>query len=103
LINPASYTFNLIGEQDVGPYRCILADAIPKRSKYLFDRRIWIDIQDFVVVKIAGRPAKKPSFWIKRADFVRHYQKVEEFCLPRRDETYVDVKLYGKRLLTIDH
>jgi hypothetical protein len=43
------------------------------------------------------------SFWINRVDFVRQYQKIGEFWLPRRDETFVDVKLYGKKVLTIDH
>jgi len=29
-----------------------------------------IDTQDFAVVRIAGHPQKKLSFWIERADFV---------------------------------
>jgi hypothetical protein len=37
------------------------------------------------------------------ADFVREYQKVDGLWLPLRDETQVDVKVYGKRVLTIDH
>ena len=103
-IKPANYTFRLIGEQDVGPYHCIVAEAVPKRrDKYLFEGRIWIDSQDFAVVKISGHPAKKLSFWINRADFVRQYQKIGEFWLPRRDETFVEVKLYGKKRLTIDY
>ena len=103
-IKPANYTFKLIGEQDLGPYHCIVAEAVPKRQdKYLFEGRIWIDAQDFAVVRIAGHPARKVSFWINRVDFVRQYQKIGEFWLPRRDETFVDVKLYGKKVLTIDH
>ncbi len=103
-LKPANYTLNLIGEQDLGPYHCIVATAIPKRQdKYLFDGRIWIDSQDFAVVRIAGCPAKKLSFWIRRADFVRQYQKIREFWLPYKDETFVEIRLYGKKILTIDH
>jgi len=103
-IRPNNYTFRLIGEQDIGPYHCIVAEAVPKRQdKYLFEGRIWIDAQDFAVVRIAGHPARRLSFWINRADFVRQYQKIGEFWLPCRDETFVDVKLYGKKILTIDH
>jgi len=61
------------------------------------------DALDLAVAMIDGRPAKKPSFWVKRVDFVRQYQKVDGFWLPSRDETQVDVKLYGKRVFTIDH
>jgi hypothetical protein len=103
-ITPANYRFALLGEDDLGPYRCLVIEATPKRKdKYLFEGRIWIDAQDFAVVRIAGHPAKQLSFWIHRADFVRQYQKIEGFWLPSRDETFVDVRIYGKRILTIDH
>jgi hypothetical protein len=101
---PANYTFTRIGEEDLGPYHCYVVRATPKRkNKYLFDGRIWIDAQDFAVVKIAGHPAKKPSFWINRADFVRRYQKIGPFWLPYRDATDVHVRLFGEKHFTIDH
>jgi outer membrane lipoprotein-sorting protein len=103
-ISPANYTLDLLGEQQVGPYHCFVAQAIPKRSdKYLFEGKVWIDAEDYAVVRIDGHPAKKLSFWIQRADFVRQYQKVDKFWLPQRDMTFVDVRLYGKKILTIDH
>jgi hypothetical protein len=103
-ITPANYSLHLVGEQQVGLYHCFVAQAVPKRvDKYLFEGTIWIDIQDFAIVRIAGHPAKKLSFWIERADFVREYQKIDEFWLPRRDETFVQVRLYGKKILAIDH
>jgi len=103
-IKPANYEFNLLGEQDVGPYHCLLVQATPKRKdKYLFEGRVWIDAQDYAIVKIAGQPAKSLSFWITRADFVRQYQKIGEFWLPAQDETWVRMRLSGKKILTIQH
>jgi hypothetical protein len=103
-ITSANYTFTLAGEEDLSPYHCFVVEAAPKRKeKYLFEGKIWIDAEDFAVVKIAGHPAKKPSFWINRAEFVRQYQRIAGFWLPFRDETSVDVKMYGKRIFTIDH
>jgi outer membrane lipoprotein-sorting protein len=103
-ITTANYTFALTGEEEVGPYHCYVLEATPKRrDKYLFEGKIWIDAQDFAVVKIAGHPAKKPSFWTNRVDFVRQYQRIDGFWLPYRDETAVDVKIYGQRVFTIDH
>jgi hypothetical protein len=102
--SPANYSLDLLGEQQVGPYRCFTVQAIPKRKdKYLFEGKVWIDVEDYAVVRIEGHPAKKLSFWIQRADFVRQYQKIEGFWLPQRDMTFVDVRLYGKKVLTIDH
>lgn len=103
-ISPGNYTLALLGEQRVGPYRCFVAQATPKRpDKYLFEGKLWIDAEDYAVVRIEGHPAKKLSFWIQRADFVRQYQKIAGFWLPQKDVTFVDVRLYGKKLLTIDH
>ncbi|HZW92795.1 MAG TPA: hypothetical protein VFF64_07570 [Candidatus Eremiobacteraceae bacterium] len=103
-ISPANYSLDLLGEQQVGPYHCFVAQAVPKRKdKYLFEGKLWIDVDDYAVVRIEGQPAKKLSFWIERADFVRQYQKVDGFWLPEKDQTLVQVRLYGKKLLTIDH
>jgi len=103
-ITTTNYTFTLSGEEDFGPYHCFVLEATPKRKeKYLFEGKIWIDVEDFAVVKIAGHPAKKPSFWINRADFVRQFQRIDGFWLPFRDETVVEVKIYGKKMFTIDH
>ena len=103
-ITPANYSLDLLGEQQVGPYHCFVARAIPKRKdKYLFEGTLWIDVDDYAIVRIEGHPAKKPSFWIERADFVRQYQRIEGFWLPERDRTLVQVRFYGKKVLTIEH
>ena len=103
-VGPANYDLRLLGVQDIGPYHCLVAEARPKRNdKYLFRGRIWVDANDYAIVRIAGQPAQKLSFWITRADFVRQYQKIGQFWLPARDETVVQVRLYGKRLFTIEH
>jgi hypothetical protein len=103
-ISADNYSLNLMGEQQVGPYRCFVAEARPKRKdKYLFEGKLWIDVKDYSVVRIEGHPAKKLSFWIERADFVRQYQKIDGFWLPQKDQTLVEVRLYGKKVLSIDH
>jgi hypothetical protein len=103
-ITPANYTFRVLNEEDLGKHHCFVVEAIPKRNdKYLFEGKIWIDSSEFAVVKIAGHPAKKLSFWITRADFVRQYEKIGDFWLPVKDETFVEVKLYGKKIFSIEH
>lgn len=103
-LTPANYTFRLVGEEDLGQYHCVVIEAAPKREdKYLFKGRIWVDSQDFATVKIAGRPAKNPSFWIRRAEFVRRYQRVDGFWLSVQDETIVDLRIHGRKLFTVDH
>jgi hypothetical protein len=103
-ISNDNYSLKLLGEQQLGPYHCFVAEAVPRRKeKYLFEGKVWIDGNDYSVVRIEGHPATKLSFWIQRADFVRQYQKVDGFWLPERDQTLVQVRLYGKKILKIEH
>lgn len=103
-ITPHNYTFRYLGEEDLDGYHCHVVYAIPARKdKYLFEGLVWIDSQDFAVVKIAGHPAKNPSFWIKRVDWTRRYGKVGGFWLPVRDESVTDVRIFGKKKLTIEY
>jgi hypothetical protein len=103
-ISADNYSLSLLGEQQVGAYRCFVAEVLPKRKDtYLFEGKLWIDVDEYSVVRIEGHPANKLSFWIQRADFVRQYQKIDEFWLPQKDQTLVQVRPYGKKVLTIDH
>ena len=103
-MTPANYSLTLLGEQQVGPYHCFVAQAVPRREdKYLFEGKVWIDVDDFAVVRIEGHPASKLSFWVQQADFVRQYQKIGDFWLPQKDETLVRIRLYGKKFLRIGH
>jgi hypothetical protein len=103
-ITPHNYAFRYLGEQDLEGEHCYVVYATPKRTdKYLFEGQVWIDSQDFAVSKIAGHPAKNPSFWIKRVDWVRRYGKIGDFWLPVKDETLTDVRIFGKKKLIIDY
>lgn len=103
-INSDNYSFDLLGEEKLDGHHCFVVQATPKRNDtYLFKGKIWIHAAEFAVVQIAGQPAKNPSFWIKRVDFVRRNQKLGEFWLPLKDESITQVKVAGKNILTIDH
>ena len=103
-ITPNNYTLSLVGEEDVAGSHCFVLQATPKRSDtYLFTGKIWVHSVEFAVVKIEGQPAKNPSLWIKRVDFVRQYQKIGEFWLPLKNESISRVRLFGKNTLTTDY
>jgi hypothetical protein len=103
-ITPANYTFKLLGEEDVDGAHCFVVQTNAKREdKYLFNGKVWIHTTEFAFVKAAGQPAKNPSVWIKRVDFVRCYHKIKEFWLPRKTESITQVRIVGKNILSIDY
>ncbi len=104
LITSENYTFEVVGTDRIGSSDCSVVRATPKRKETdLFEGRIWIDNQDFAIVKITGHLAKNPSFWIKRVDFVRDYQKISGFWLLSREEAISAVRIFGKETLTVNY
>ncbi len=104
LINPDNYTLEAIGIDKIGSSDCSVVHLVPKRrERDLFEGKMWIDNQDFAVVKITGHLAKSPSFWVKRVDFVRDYQKIDGFWLLSREEAVSAVRMFGKETLSVDY
>jgi Outer membrane lipoprotein-sorting protein len=103
-VTPNNYNFKLLGEEDMDGAHCFVVQTTAKRAdKYLFNGKVWIHAAEFAVVQIAGQPAKNPSVWIKRVEFVRRYQKIKEFWLPLKNESITQVRIFGKNVLTIDY
>lgn len=101
-ITPANYRVEMAGEADLDGRHCYLLHAIPRRrDKYLFRGTLWIDAQDLAIVRIEGEPAKLPSFWVRKARFVRRYRKDGDFWLPAEDTCVSELKLFGQHTLTI--
>jgi hypothetical protein len=103
-ISEENYAFVYIGEANLGSRHCYVVRAQPKRiDKYLFEGELWIDKEDYGIAKISGRPAKRVSFWISDASFVREYRKISGFWLPYRDESFANVKAHDRRILRVEH
>ena len=73
------------------------------RSKYLYRGKVWVDGTDFAVTRIDAEPAQNPSFWTKENDIHHEYMKVQDFWLPRRNESVSYIRLGGRATLTIEY
>lgn len=103
-ITPANYDFQIVGQEALrtGP-AYVLAVAPRAPSKYLVDGKIWVDARDFSIVRIEGRPARNPSFWVRSAHIVRTYQKVGSVWLASSTDTTSDIRILGPAELTIEN
>ena len=103
-ITPENYSFEMVGMDSVNNRSAYVIAINPKtENKYLVRGRIWVDRDDFAIVRIEGVPAKNPSFWIKSVHFVHSYQKSGAFWLPVSDRSVTDVRIFGITELTIDY
>jgi hypothetical protein len=103
-ISEENYTFVFVREANLGSDRCYVLKVQPKRAdNYLFEGELWIDARDYGIAKMSGHPAKRVSFWIDDANFVREYQKIGGFWLPCRDESSANFRTHGTKVLRVDH
>jgi len=103
-VNQENYEFALLGYEP-GPSggQYVLSIKPRTKNKYLFQGKIWVDDQQFAIVRAAGEPAKNPSFWIKSVYFVHTYSKQGSFWFPATDESITDARILGATGLRIDY
>jgi hypothetical protein len=103
-ITPQNYSFEMVGRDYVNQRLAYVLDIAPKtQNKYLVQGRMWVDAEDYAIVRIEGKPAKNPSFWIKSVHFVHTYQKAGPFWLPATDRSTTDARIIGATDLTIEY
>lgn len=99
-----NYEFQIAGSEKAGDRLVYEIEVKPKRrEKYLFQGRIWVDAEDYALVRAEGNPAKNPSFWTKKVHFVHTYQKNGAFWFPVATESVTDARLFGTTDLTIEY
>ncbi len=108
LLNRDNYSFALIGfeagvDSSVQSGQYVLAVYPKTKSKYLYRGKVWVDGTDFAVTRIEAEPAQNPSFWTKKNDIHHEYMKVQDFWLPRRNESVSYIRLGGRATLTIEY
>ena len=103
-LNLDNYHFEMLGSDLLEARPTYIIQALPKRQdKYLIEGRIWVDAEDFAVVRVEGKPAKNPSFWTRSIHFVQQYHKSGTFWFPLSTESVTDARIFGKTEVTISY
>jgi hypothetical protein len=101
-VTPDNYRFQMLGSDLLEGRPTYLIQVLPKREdKYLFEGRIWVDAEDFALVRAEGKPAKNPSFWTRSVNFVHQYHKSGVFWFPFLTESVTEARIFGKTEVTI--
>jgi negative regulator of sigma E activity len=99
-----NYDFALVGTELVAGRTAYVLETRPKRNEhYLFEGRIWVDAEDYALVRAEGKPAKKLSFWTKSIHFVQVYQKCGPIWFPLSTQSVTDAVLFGTTNVSIDY
>ena len=103
-IIPANYTFAFVEAEDCNGRPCYRMRISPRRrEKYALDGEIWIDSEDYSIVRIHGAPAKRPSLWTLKTEIDRRYKKVDGIWLPERMDSSSNIMIAGHSVLSIEY
>jgi outer membrane lipoprotein-sorting protein len=103
-LNTENYDFTLADYEVTPSGAQYVLDLLPKKNnRFLYRGKIWVDAQDFAVVRIEAEPAQSPSLWIKKTKIDHRYMRVNDFWLPAADFTQSEIRLGGKATLSIEY
>jgi hypothetical protein len=99
-----NYDVVLAGEEQMDGAKAWVLKVSPKvDNKFTYRGTVWVNADDYGVMRVAGEPAKNPSWWINRASFDSRYVRRGEFWLPGRNVSTSHVRIGGEATLTIDY
>jgi hypothetical protein len=103
-LNRDNYKFAEVGYESTPAGALYVLSVEPRtRNKFLYRGRIWVDAEDFAVVRLEGEPAKNPSFWTKDTKIDQTYAKVNDFWFPVSNRSTTTIRLGGRAYLTIEY
>ena len=89
----ANYIFQPNGVDDDGLANVLLS---PRRKEpVLVAGTMFLQPSDGNLVRLEGRLAKSPSFWVKNVDIVRKYERIAGVVMPVALESKAQVRLLG--------
>jgi hypothetical protein len=95
-ITSDNYTFRMIDIEALDGRMAYVIEASPKREdKSLFRGRIWVDTEDYALARVEGEPARNPSFWTRKVQFLQQYYKAGEYWFPIETTSETDARVFG--------
>ena len=90
--------------EQLDPTGLVRIALVPRRQEgMLLTGAMFLTPDGGELVKIEGRLARNPSFWVKHVDIVRKYARIAEVNLPVSLETRAQLRLLGPATLRMTY
>ena len=98
----ANYDFVLLRTELQQGRRSFRLSVAPKRSnKFLIRGTVWVDTEDYSIVRVEGTPAVNPSRFIRNTAIVYTFGKIGPFWFPETNNSETDSFLFGRTKVTV--
>jgi hypothetical protein len=100
-LDPANYAFQPNGLDDDGLANILLS---PKRKeRALVSGTMFLQPDGGDLVRLQGRLARNPSFWVRNVEIVRSYKRIEGVVVPVALESTAHVRVLGPASLRMTY
>lgn len=100
-ISAANYVFADDGTGEDGLARVTLRPL--RKERPLIIGTMFLRPEDGELVRVEGRLAKSPSFWVSRVHIVRSYERINGALVPVRLESTAQLRLLGRSTLVMTY
>jgi hypothetical protein len=104
-ITSANYEMRLKpGTQQVDARDCLVLAINPRRkAPNLIVGNLWVDAQDYTIVRLEGTASKAPSVFAGETHMLRQYARVDGFAMATHARAESSTFLYGRTVVKIDY
>ncbi|HZU23620.1 MAG TPA: hypothetical protein VE998_12365 [Terriglobales bacterium] len=99
-ISRKNYEFSLIGTAAIDGRPAFVLSLAPRRDDHLLLRgRVFVDAENFRILRAEGQPARSPSWWLRSSYVIMRYGEAEGLWLPIATEGTAEVRVFGHFVL----
>lgn len=98
-VTPDNYV--LRGSEAAEPGLVKLLVSPKRRDVSLIEGAVFVTEEDADLVRVEGRLSKNPSFWTRRVDVVRHYDRIGGARVPVRLDSVAQIRFAGTSTLSM--
>jgi hypothetical protein len=101
-ISPANYKFSYKGTSQLDGRLVHVYQVKPRQKRPgLFKGRIFVDAYKGSLVRAEGKPAKSPSLFIKKLEFVQDYTDIGSFTFPVHIHSEARARIVGHTIVDV--
>jgi hypothetical protein len=102
LLTSTNYVMSVEGTELLGQKLCYVIGIHPRKHEFsLIEGTAWVDVEEFSLLRIKGKPAASPSFWTGRPLIEREYTVVDGLSFPYHSRATSAGLFAGKSQLDI--
>ncbi len=100
-LEPSNYTFLANGVDADGLANVLISPR--RQERVLISGTMFLRAAEGDLVRLQGRLAKNPSFWIKNVDVVRRYERIDGVIVPVSLESKAQLRFLGEATLRMTY